>query len=85
MPDCFAEFFRDKVKSLSDQAQVSGTVYNGRKKVNSNEKMFMSMDDIIECVKSIKIKNCEGYDRIPQRILVDGIGYLASPLAHILN
>ena len=36
VPDCFVEFFRDKVKILSDQAQVSGTVYNGRKKVNVN-------------------------------------------------
>ena len=85
VPDCFAEFFCDKVKLLSDQAQVSGAVYIGRKKVNGNEKMFMSLDDIIECVKSIKIKNCEGYDRIPQRILVDGIGYLALPLAHLFN
>ena len=85
VPDCFAEFFCDKVKLLSDQAQVSGAVYIGRKKVNGNEKMFMSMDDIIECVKSIKIKNSEGYDRIPQRILVDGIGYLALPLAHLFN
>ena len=45
----------------------------------------MSQSDIIECVKSIKVKNCEGYDRIPQRILVDGIDHLAKPLTHLLS
>ena len=45
----------------------------------------MSQSDIIECVKSIKVKNCEGYDRIPQRILVDGIDHLAKPLTHLFN
>ena len=29
---------------------------------------FMTAIDIYECVKQLKIKNCEGYDRIPQRI-----------------
>ena len=40
---------------------------------------------ITECVRSIKIKNCEGYDRIPQRILVDGIDHLAVPLTQLFN
>ena len=35
--------------------------------------MFMTSDDILKCIKDIKIKNTEGYDRIPQRIIVDGI------------
>ena len=83
--DSFAGFFHDKVRSLSEQAVVGGNVYNGKRKVNCNDKMFMSMDDITECVRSIKIKNCEGYDRIPQRILVDDIGYLALPLNHLFN
>ena len=31
----------------------------------------MTSADIIECHKTIKLKNCEGYDRISQRILID--------------
>ena len=31
------------------------------------------------------MKNCEGYDRIPQRILIDGINVLLNPLAHIFR
>ena len=35
--------------------------------------MFMDPDSIKECVISLKMKNPEGYDRIPQRILIDGV------------
>jgi hypothetical protein len=42
--------------------------------------MFMDQESIIECIQTIKIKNCEGHDRIPQRILVDGAAYLVAPL-----
>ena len=42
--------------------------------------MFMTTNDIENCIRCIKIKNCEGYDRIPQRVLVDGIEHLLKPL-----
>ena len=35
--------------------------------------------NIIECIKIIRIKNCEGYDRIPQRILYDLAEILEAP------
>ena len=31
------------------------------------------------------MKNCEGYDRIPQRILIDGINILINPLTRLFN
>ena len=40
----------------------------------------MTRDKIIECVKSLKVKNTEGYDRIPQRIIIDGLESLSKPL-----
>ena len=52
---------------------------------NNWDRMFMSQSDVRECILSIKIKNCEGFDRIPQRILVDGIDHLVLPLAHLFN
>ena len=85
VPDSFAVFFQTKVRSLSQQAKVSPNVYNGKRKVNCHDKMFMSITNITECVRSIKIKNCDGYDRIPQIILVDGIDHLAVPLIHLFN
>ena len=45
----------------------------------------ISSIDILECVKSLKIKNCEGYDRIPQRVLSEGIDHLLSPLTGLFK
>ena len=55
------------------------------RKIFSNDKMFMSIEDIKLCIKSIKIKNCEGLDRNPQRVLVEGIDHLVLPLTHLYN
>ena len=60
-------------------------VYNGKFKVICEDKMFMTQSDVKECVLSIKIKNCESFDRIPQRIIVDGIDYLILPLTHLFK
>ena len=63
---------------LGETVQIDDQIYNGKKKVQTENKMFMDLSSIIECVKSLKIKNSEGYDRIPQRVLVDGIEVLSS-------
>ena len=34
--------------------------------------MFMDKNSIMECILALQTKNLEGFDRIPQRILVDG-------------
>ena len=36
-------------------------------------------------MNSIKIKNCEGYDRIPQRILIEGSEILLPPIAKLFE
>ena len=85
VPDSFAEFFNNKVKLLANEAKINQNTYNGKAKVITTDENFMTYDAIMECLKSIKIKNCEGYDRIPQRILTDGAIHLASPLKNLLN
>jgi hypothetical protein len=45
----------------------------------------MTEQDIIKVVKTIKTKNCEGHDRIPLRILTDGIMCLIHPLTKLFN
>ena len=81
--DCFAAFFCNKVESITRETQVDQNVYNGRQKLAADSRMFMSMNEIEICIKAIKIKNCEGYDRIPQRVLVDGIEHLLTPLCKL--
>ena len=45
----------------------------------------MSENEIILAIKSLKPKNCEGHDRIPVRILIDGIDQQIKPLSYLLN
>ena len=83
--DCFADYFCEKITLLSNDAQINPTVYNGRRKMDVIDENFMTEENIIRAVKSIKIKNSEGNDRIPQRILIDGISCLIKPLANLFN
>ena len=45
----------------------------------------MTRPNIEEAIKNLKIKNSEGFDRIPQRIITDGIKYLTLPLTALFN
>ena len=47
--------------------------------------MFMSGVDVERCIRSIKVKNSEGYDRVPQRILVDGMIHLLPPFTKFFD
>ena len=44
---------------------------------------FMTCNKIFECIGDLKLKNTEGYDRIPLRILIDGRILLNSPLTSL--
>ena len=76
LPDKFAKYFSSKITVLSDMLPVNTKVYNGTKKLEQGNKMFMDKVSIMECILSLQVKNSEGYDRIPQRILVDGADVL---------
>ena len=55
---------------------------NERKKEDA---MFMTGKRILECIKGLKIKNTEVYDRIPQRIIIDGGMVLCMPLENLFR
>ena len=61
------------------------TCYNGKRKVTSCERNYMREKEIITAMFTLKTKNCEGYDIIPQRILTDGIGILLKSLTILFN
>ena len=82
---CFATFFVKKGSDIVSTTTVDQNVYNGKRKVCVQCKMFMTSDHINECVKNIKIKNTEGFDRIPQRILVEGREQLLEPLTQLFE
>ena len=83
--EVFATFFSEKVIKITNSAEINPGIYNGKNKIIGTPEFFMSTKDIHECLKSIKIKNCEGYDRIPQRILVDGANLLLKPLTGLFS
>ena len=45
----------------------------------------MSESNVRKCLNGLKIKNCEGVDRVPLRILNDGAQYLSGPITSLLN
>ena len=81
LPDRFAEYFSAKVADITNESVINPNVYNGTRKINVNNKNFMSPQQVVTAVKSLKNKNCEGHDNIPQRILIDGIDHLKNPLS----
>ena len=85
IPDKFASFFKDKITNFVNESRIDNNVYNGTRKVNEPDVNFMSEVHVKEAIMSIKTKNCEGYDRIPQRILTDGIDLLLKPLSSLFD
>ena len=67
--DTFVEFFDSKVKNILNSCKVEEDVYNTRKKCTTAKKNLTNHNNVIEALTSIKIKNREGYYRIPQRHL----------------
>ena len=45
--------------------------------------MFMTSENIKDCIDKIQIRDMEGYERIPQRILVNGGEHFLKPLIHL--
>ena len=45
----------------------------------------MSSSEVRKCFESIKLKNTEGFDRIPQRVLIDDIEHLFQPFAKLFE
>ena len=80
IPDTVATFFDNKVRGLVQDTLIDPNIYNGRQKIQSEDSFFMGKEDILHCASTLKVKNCEGYDRLPQRIIKDGIDHLVGPL-----
>ena len=83
--DIFASFFDNKIRSIVEQVNIDENIYNGTRKVFSQEEMFMDPLSVKQCMLTLKSKNTEGVDRIPQKILLDGADQLEAPLSKLFN
>ena len=62
LPDVFASFFDTKIKNVMETVEIENDVYNGRKMVNSENKMFMGTKSIRSFIITLKPKNSERFD-----------------------
>ena len=85
LPDAFADFFKLKTQTIINNQAINDNVFNGTKKVDCQNSHFMKEVDVINAIKSLNSKNSEGHDRIPVRIIVDGIDYVSKPLTILFN
>jgi hypothetical protein len=85
LPDRFASFFYNKIEKLLEEVNIDENIHNGLNKVTCTNFDFMDMESVISCMKSLKTKNSEGFDRIPQKVLVDGTSILAKPIHKLMS
>jgi hypothetical protein len=45
----------------------------------------MDINSVRECILSLKLKNSEGFDRISQLVLIDGVDHLIKPIAVLMD
>ena len=64
---------------------IDPNIYNGEVRIQMANKNFMTREKVMQAMKDLKIKNCEGSDLIPQRILIEGIDILHSPFSALFN
>jgi hypothetical protein len=79
--DAFADFFHEKIEKIKKDVIVNELVYNGKNKLLVLDRFFMGEAEVRSCLDTLKPKTCEGYDRIPVRILYDARHLLAFPLS----
>jgi hypothetical protein len=51
----------------------------------TNDSFFIGKEAILDCETSLKFKNSERFDRIPKRIIRDGINHLINPLTSLFK
>ena len=68
--------FENKIKNIVNTTAIDPNVYNGARKVNEQNKNIMTPENIRKAIRTSKLKNSEGFDRITQRILIDGMQIL---------
>ena len=85
LPDTFAEFFSNKVTNITRNCLIDDNAHNGSKKINCNINNFITGANIVTAIKSLKSKNCESFDRIPVKYLIDGISVITLILTHLFS
>ena len=84
-PQAFADFFGEKVKTISNSTLIPEFPDNGINKVTAGDEFFFAHEKVLETMKSLKSKRCHVYDNVPLLVLKDGAEILAAPFAKLFQ
>ena len=74
----FAAHFNEKVINNVQKTKVNQNVCNGKNKLIVQNRNFMKIDDVNECMNLLVNKRCEGYDRIPLSCIANSKNVVSS-------
>jgi uncharacterized protein YkuJ len=81
----FADFFRQKVETITESTTIEPDVFNGEEKVNVDSVDFFTEEKVFEVMNNLKDKSSYGFDNIPVKVLRDAHQILAKPYHKLLN
>ncbi len=79
----YATFFYNKFKNIIKDIKIDSLLYNGVHRVTAQSDQFMDIESIKECILSLKVNISEGFDHIPQHVLVDVVNQLLKPISRL--
>ena len=80
LAEAFIEYFDKNVTTIVNSFKVGQDIYNGNKKLTCINQNFINQTNLMKALDSIKIKNTEGNDRIPKRIVNEGKNVIINSL-----
>ena len=83
--EAFARYFKSKVEKVVEENQISPHVKNGAKIVECGSHNFFTLELVRKIMLDLKYKPCFGSDRIPLKVLKDGVDFLAQPILQLMN
>ena len=75
----------DQLSRLNNNVPVHTTQQKGEQSYTNIKFWYTSTDEIERIIKSLKIKNSQGYDEISTKILKWSAPFIISPLTYIFN
>ena len=83
--EAFASYLKTKVEKVVEENQINPHVINETRIVECSNHNFFTLDLVHSIMVDHKKKPCFGSDRIPMKVLKDGVDFLAKPILRLMN
>ena len=82
----FARFFHEKIGLTRSRVNISGRVYNGKRKVfGSHSENWVTKELVETVIDDLKPKRCQGFDRVPVVLLKDAKSLLLTLITSLMQ